>query len=166
MAKNTFDLKIICKSQQIECHKLVLCCASNVFEAMFSHMETTEAQSGKVEINDIQADTMKTLLDFLYNGEVEEKKMINAALLRSAHKYNILELMEYCTEYLKQNVSVENATDVLVSAHLTDQKDLFDIVSKFVIENYGKLVKTASWEDFKKTNPTMTADIMCAVLKL
>ena len=30
---------------------------------------------------------------------VEENKMINGALLRAAHKYNIFELKEYCTEY-------------------------------------------------------------------
>ena len=92
--------------------------------------------------------------------------MINAALLRAAHKYNIPELLEDCSEYLKQNVSVENATDILVSAHLADQKDLFDVVSKFAFENHGKLVNTTSWEEFKKTNPTMAIDIMSAVLKL
>ena len=166
MAPSTFDLAIICESKNFECHKAVLCCVSNVFEAMFSHLKTTEAQSGEVKIDDIQANTMKTLLDFLYNGEVQESKMINTALLRAAHKYNIHELLEYCTEYLKQNVSVENATDVLVSAHLADQKDLFDIVSKFAFENHGKLVNTTSWEEFKKNNPTMTIDIMSSVLKL
>ena len=166
MAPSTFDLAIICENKKIECHKAVLCCVSNVFEAMFSHLETTEAQSSEVKIDDIQADTMKALLDFLYNGEVQEWEKINAALLRAAHKYNIRELLEYCSEYLKQNVSVENATDVLVSAHLADQKDLFDIVSKFAIENHGKLVNTTSWEEFKKTNPTMAIDIMSAVLKL
>ena len=91
---------------------------------------------------------------------VEENEMNNGALLRAAHKYNNVELMEYCTEYLKRNLFVENAIDILVSAHLTDQKYLFDIASKFFIENHGKLMKTAFWEELMKSNPTMACHIM------
>ena len=46
---------------------------------------------------------------------VEENEMNNGALLRAAHKHNIFELKEYCTEYLKHKISLENATDILVS---------------------------------------------------
>ena len=95
---------------------------------------------------------------------VEENEMNNGALLRAAHKYNNVELMEYCTEYLKRNVSVENAMDILVSAHLTDQKDLFDVVSKFALKNSGKLVQTASWEELMKINPIMAYHIMKSIV--
>ena len=121
MAKNTFDLKIICEGKILECHKNVLCCRSDIFDVMFSNDGMIEAQSKEVEINDIQADTMETFLYFLYHDQVQDVKMINAKLLLAAHKYNVLELMEACTGYLKENLSFENATDVLVSSHLTDQ---------------------------------------------
>ena len=166
MAKNTFDLKIICEGKILECHKNVLCCRSDVFDVMFLNDEMIEAQSREVEINDIQADTMETFLYFLYHDQVQDTKMINAKLLRAAHKYNVLELMEVCTDYLKNNLSFENATDVLVSAHLTDKKDLFEIASDFINENKGKVVKTIAWEEFKKTNSTMAIDIISSVLKL
>jgi len=166
MAKNTFDLKIICEGKILKCHKNVLFCRSDVFDVMFSNDEMIEAQSGGVEINDIQADTMETFLYFLYHDQVQDTKMINAKLLRAAHKYNVLELMEVCTDYLKKNLSFENATDVLVSAHLTDQKDLFEIASDFINENKGKVVKTIAWNEFKKTNPTMAFDIFSSILKL
>ena len=66
MAKNTFDLKIICEGKILECHKSVLCCRSEVFDVMFLNDEMIEAQSREVEINDIQTDTMETFLYFLY----------------------------------------------------------------------------------------------------
>ena len=167
MAKNTFDLKIICEGKILECHKSVLCCRSDVFDTMFSNeSEMIEAQSREVKINDIQADTMETFLYFLYHDQVKDAKEIDAKLLRAAHKYNVPELMEVCTEYLKKNLSFENATDVLVSSHLTDQKNLFEIASDFINENKGKVVKTIAWEEFKKTNPTMAIDIISSVLKL
>jgi hypothetical protein len=166
MAKNTFDLKIICEGKILECHRNVVCCQSDVFDVMFLNDEMSEAQSKEVKINDIQANTMETFLYFLYHDQVQDTKMINAKLLRAAHKYNVLELMEVCTEYLKKNLSFENATDVLVSAHLTDQKDLFEIASDFVKKNEGNLVKTTAWDEFKKTNPTMAIDIFSSILKL
>ena len=164
MAKNTYDLKIICGGKILECHKNVLCCRSDVFDVMFLNDEMIEAQSREVKINDIQADTMETLLYFLYHDQ--DAKMINGKLLCAAHKYNILELMEVCTEFLKNNISIENATEVVVSAHLTNQKDLFEIASNFIYENKGKVTKTIAWEEFKKSNPTMAIDIFSSILKL
>ena len=166
MAKDTFDLKIICEGKILECHKNVLCCRSDVLNVMFSNDEMIEAQSKEVKINDIQADTMETFLYFLYHDQVQDTKMINAKLLRAAHKYNVPELLDFCSDYLKNNLSFENATDVLVSAHLTDQKNLFEIASDFINENKGKVVKTIAWDEFKKTNPTMAIDIISSILKL
>ena len=165
-AKSTCDIKIICQGKTFDCHKCVLCCQSDVFEAMFLNIETIEAKSGEVEINDIQADTMETLLYFLYNEEVKETKLINAKLLCAAHKYNLIGLMGVCTDYLKKNLCFENAVDVLVAAHLTNEKDLFDTTSNFVKKNEGKLKKTSAWKEFKKTNPTMAIDILSSILKL
>ena len=96
---------------------------------------------------------------------VEENEMNNGALLRAAHKHNIVELKKYCSEYLKRNLFVENALDILVSAHLIDQKDLFKIALQFAIKNRGKLVETAYWEELK-TNPTMAIDMMSHFFKL
>jgi len=166
MAKNTFDLKIICEGKILECHKSVLCCRSDVLNVMFLNDEMIEAQSREVKINDIEAETMENFLYFLYHDQIQDTKMINAKLLRAAHKYNVPELLDFCSDYLKNNLSFENATDVLVSAHLTDQRDLFKIASDFIHENKGKVVKTIAWEEFKKTNPTTAIDIISSVLKL
>ena len=87
MAKNTFDLKIICEGKILECHKSVLCCRSEVFDTMFLSDAMIEAQSREVKINDTQADTMEPFLYFLYHDQVQDTKMINAKLLRAAHKY-------------------------------------------------------------------------------
>ena len=69
---------------------------------------------------------------------VEENEMNNGALLRAAHKNKNKKLIKYCIEYLKRNISVENAIDIVVSSHITDQKELFDVASKFVIEQKKK----------------------------
>ena len=53
LAKESMDLKIICKGKTFECHKNVLICQSDVFETMFLNMKMDEAKSGQVKIKDI-----------------------------------------------------------------------------------------------------------------
>ena len=59
---------------------------------------------------------------------------------------------------------MENATEIVISAHLTDQKDLFEIASDFIYENKGKVVKTIACDEFKKNNPKMSLDIVSSIL--
>ena len=56
--KKFVDFKIKCGSKTFECHKNVLACHSDVFEAMFTNDDMTEAKSGEVEIDDIKPDAM------------------------------------------------------------------------------------------------------------
>ena len=129
-------------------------------------MNMAEAKSGIVKIDDFKAEVIETLLYFLYHEEVKDTKMINTELLHAAEKYNIPELLEVCTDYLKQNLSFENALDVLVSAHLTNQKALFNAASDFTYKKRDKVVKTTAWEEFQRTNMTVAANIAFLVLKL
>ena len=51
-----------------------------------------------------------------------EEKIVDTNLLFTADKYNIVGLVEVCNAYLKSNLSVENCLDILLSAHLMNQK--------------------------------------------
>ena len=50
-SKKFVDFKIKCGTKTFECHKNVLACHSDVFEAMFTNIDMNEARSGEVEIN-------------------------------------------------------------------------------------------------------------------
>ena len=64
---------------------------------------------------------METFLYFLYNDKVKDTNLINVNLLKAADKYNFRGLLEYCSEHLKSNLTAENAADVLLTAHFTNQ---------------------------------------------
>ena len=67
------DLK---EEKEFKVHHALLATFSPVFEAMFSHPDTKEAQERRVLIEDVSAETMQRLLTFIYTGELkfEEKK--------------------------------------------------------------------------------------------
>ena len=97
--KECVDAKIICEGKTFECHKSVLACRSDVFAAMFLNKPMTEANSGKVEIDDFGVDVIETMIYFIYNDEIQDKKKITANLLRAADKYIIVDLVEFCLEH-------------------------------------------------------------------
>ena len=125
-----------------------------------------EARSGVVEIEDFKAEAVETMIYFMYNDSVMDKKMINTDLLRLAEKYNVKSLVEYCVDHLEENLSLENALDVLVASHLTNQKYLFDATSNFVYANKENLVKTESWKEIMEANPKLANDVVMTMLKL
>ena len=72
------------------------------------------------------------MIQFLYQGKILDVEKIDSDLLRLAEKYNFVDLMELCTNHLKVNVNIENALDILVAAHQTNQKSLFVTAATFV----------------------------------
>lgn len=65
------DITLTFGNQELKVHKFLLSLHSPVFEAMFSHAETKESIEKKVAIEDVTANAMKSLLTYIYTGEVE-----------------------------------------------------------------------------------------------
>ena len=132
--KEFVDVKILCDEKTFECHKNVLSCQSEVFKTMIINKSLNEKKTGIMEIeeNDISSDIMEELLYYLYHDKVDDTKKINLDLLVAADKYMVSGLLGECVEYFKSNLSDQNALDVLFTAEITNQKDLFEAVSRFV----------------------------------
>ena len=126
----------------------------------------TEARSSKLEIYDFKAVTVEAMVYFMYNGNVLEEKMINSDLLRLAEKYNIKSLVDFCVKYLEENLTLENALDILVTSHLTNQQGLFDAATNFVHENRRYLVNTDLWKGLIEANSKLASDVLMKMLKL
>ena len=123
---------------------------------------------GKVEIDDFKAVTVETMVYFMYNDNILDEKMVNADLLRLAEKYNVKNLVGLCAKHLEENLSLENALDVLITSHRTNRKSLFDATINFVCENRGYLTKTDpdSWKEWMKTNQELANAVLMSMLKL
>ena len=156
--KEFVDVKILCDEKTFECHKNVLSCQSEVFKTIIINKSLTEEKTGIMEIEetDISSDVMEELLYYFYHDKIDDIKKINLDLLVAADKYMVSGLLGECVEYLKSNLSDQNALDVLVTAEVTNQKDLFEAASRFVgKKNLGSLNKSSTFREMAKYNPTM-----------
>merc|ERR1719510_1820735 len=127
-----------------------------------SKTKFVESESGEVKIDDVKADTLETMVYFMYHDKVLDEKMINADLLILADRYNVRPLTTVCVEYLEQNVFLENAVDVLVSAHLANQETLFNVAKNFVWDKKENSIIINSRKELGENDTTLVNKIMMA----
>ena len=63
------DITLKCEDKTFPCHKVILSARSDVFAAMFSHRDTKEDNTNEVEIEDLDAETLGHLLQFVYTDK-------------------------------------------------------------------------------------------------
>merc|ERR1719237_86524 len=116
------DVKILCGGKTFPCHKVILSNQSEVFKTMLGDGcgSMIEASTGEIRIKDISADTMESLLYFLYfdHKNLKGKNKINIDLLLAADKYNIPDLVKICVNHLKTNLTEVNAVDIMAKSYM------------------------------------------------
>lgn len=107
-------------------HKFVLSVGSCVFEAMFQR--NTDTSSSLIHIPDMETYAFRALLRFLYGDSSYPLSAIThdtvMSILYGAKKYCIVGLERLCVDFLKKNISIENALILLSQARLFDEAQL------------------------------------------
>ena len=52
----------------------------------------------------------------------------------------------------------------LIAGYMSNKRLLLESASRFAFENRGNVVPTEDWNDLKKENPKMAADILSEVM--
>ena len=73
---------------------------SEVFAAMLRH-EFLERQNSRVDVKEIDSETMELLLSYIYTGQVSNFKNVNVVdLFKAADRYRLDHLKHMCEEEL------------------------------------------------------------------
>lgn len=129
-------------------HKFVLSIGSAVFNAMFNGLlarancdsqqqqqptvNEVEKENTEIELPDIEPEAFQALLRFLYLDEVQIGPETVMTTLYAAKKYEILALEMACVDFLKANLSPDNAFMLLTQARLFDETNLADLCLKTI----------------------------------
>ena len=162
------DVKIYCEGQVFNCHKLILSGQSKVFKTMLSNNDMVEATSGEIKIVDTPARVMSRVLFYIYH-EYLEPTMITHDLLMAADKYDIPGLVNVCINFMKENLNDQNVVQVMTSAYLTNQKELFRMACEFVFKRGAddQIVQIDAWKELKEKDPMLANKMLEeAVFKL
>ena len=154
------DITLHVKEKMFKVHKAVLIARSTVFAAMFQH-DTSEKQTGIIEVLDCDPESFHEFWQFLYCGKLEDITYSSALnLYVTAEKYNVQELKTFCREYLIAFLTFDSWCDIYVMADLYEDKKLLSAAQEFFHKNLLKIFKTPEWEHFMKENHQMACKLL------
>lgn len=142
--------------QVIPAHKFVLSIGSSVFDAMFNGgMASTTKE---IELPDIEPAAFLALLKFLYSDEVEIGPETVMTTLYTAKKYAVPSLEKACVEFLKDNLSSDNAFMLLTQARLFDEPQLAALCLETIDKSTSESISAEGFTD-------IDLDTLCVVLE-
>ena len=151
------DINFLLKNDKsVGGHKHILAARSPVFAAMFQD-GIQEAKTGQVAITDIELDTFKVMLYFIYSSKLgspltEDKAKL---LIVAANKYAIEDLKNICLSFLLPQIRIDNVIHLLVWAHNYSVDKMKEATLEFVAVNFEKMCLTEEWARFTTEYPNL-----------
>ncbi|XP_059143982.1 BTB/POZ domain-containing protein 1-like [Physella acuta] len=142
--------------QIISAHKFILSIGSAVFDALFNgRLASTDSI---IEIPDVEPAAFSALLRFLYTDEVQIGPETVMTTLYTAKKYAVPALERACVEFLKRNLSPDNAFMLLTQARLFDEPQLAALCLETIDKNTTEALAADGFTD-------IDLDTLCVVLE-
>lgn len=131
--------------QRVPAHKFVLSVGSAVFDAMFNGGMATSAS--EVDLPDVEPVAFLSLLRFLYTDEVQIGPESVMTTLYTAKKYAVPSLETACVEFLKKNLSADNAFMLLTQARLFDEPQLANLCLEMIDKHTNEALQAEGFTD-------------------
>ncbi|CAL1291027.1 unnamed protein product [Larinioides sclopetarius] len=158
--KKHCDITLLVENESFPAHRSILCSRSPVFSSMFDH-EMKETVNKKVEIVDMDAETLDQFLLFLYSETLENLEWKRATkLLYAANKYQVESLKKKCSSFLMSHVSSPNVCEALVLSDLYQDEQLRTKCQDFIFDNAAEIFSSKEYEIFTVGNPLLSAKML------
>lgn len=155
------DINIRAGTESFPVHKSILSVRSPVFRAMFG-TEMREKTSKGLDLPNIDADTFRSLLLFIYTDTFKEMEWESALdLYGVADQYEVMDLREKCATLLKAKLNESNVCSVLSLANMHHDQNLKRTVQNFIIFELSiEFISSEEWKKFKESNVQLALETM------
>jgi hypothetical protein len=126
---------------------------------MFEQQNFKEAKNGRAVIEDVELETLKSLLSFAYTDEIRNEDL-TPELLVAADKYMMKALVEKCQDKLRKSLSVDNAANYFLLAYRHNANSLKAFAMKFIVDNFKSVEKTEGFRSIVVSQPEALVEIL------
>ncbi|GBN94318.1 Speckle-type POZ protein [Araneus ventricosus] len=159
------DVVLKTESKTFPAHKSVLCARSSVFKAMLTN-DMKEKNTDCIQVDDLEDDTVKQLLLFLYSDNLESLQWESAIkLYYVGDRYAIEKLKVLCSSFLVDNLGISSASELLLLADTHSDSDLKNFVDDFVLKHKEQIIDSDEWKNLEKTHPQLAMRTMYLMVK-
>ncbi|XP_055952006.1 speckle-type POZ protein-like [Argiope bruennichi] len=160
------DVCLRAGSESFPAHKLILSAFSPVFRSMFT-TDMAEKKNGFVDISDVDPETLRLLLSHIYTNTLPRlTKKIALDLFIAADKYEIIDLRDKCSDFLKSNLTVRNCCSILATADRHHEQNLRMAVHGFMVKHQAEIFQSDMWKTFKSENFSLATHTLEHIITL
>ncbi|GBN47813.1 Speckle-type POZ protein [Araneus ventricosus] len=153
------DAKIKTTTKIFPVHRVMLYARSSKFRMIFKNY--TKEKNVLIEMLDLEEDTVKRLLLFLYTDTVEDLQWeIAAKLYHAASKYQFLKLKGLCSSFLIDKLNATNASQLLLMADTQKDSNLKRVAEDFILKYDEQIFGSEEWDTFTDAQPQLAAKTM------
>ena len=150
------DVVLRLSGQEFHAHKLILASCSDYFYAMFNG-NMKESKERVVDINGVDVDVMKLVLNFIYTGSIPLSNDNVEDILQAANLMLIKSLKEVCCRFLETLLTVNNCLGMQKFAESYSCEALFETTTKFICDNFGYITDS---DEFLQLYPAQLCPIL------
>lgn len=151
------DITFKVNGQEFKAHKAILSARSAIFKAMLSG-KYTEGKS-PIELRDINPQTFKQLLNYLYTGKLPDLYDKPDDLYITADKYCLNRLRSYCENTMILSISEENAVRYLLLADTYSAIDLKIACMCYINTHAPKFMDSIEFTAAMDTKPMLLHEL-------
>ncbi|GBN66481.1 Speckle-type POZ protein [Araneus ventricosus] len=149
-----FDTKLRTSTETFPAHKNILSARSPVFRAMFTNEK--ESTDDSVQIDDLDTNTVRRFLLFLYSDNLEDLDFESAKNLYFAgDKYGVFSLKHKCSHFLEENLCSSNCCDILMLADRHSDSDLKKSAQECIAQHDKEVLLSDQWKLLEETNTNL-----------
>ena len=146
------DVMLAAEGQSIPCHKVLLAAASKFFHGKFV-VNPESLEHNLLDIDDIDFDTLVSVVSFIYSGHVELTVEKADKLIPASVNLMLPELTNMCKEFLLDKVASDTSHCIAIH-RISKANALVDITDKawqVMLENFQELTTTKDFKDMSET---------------
>eukprot|EP00092_Neocalanus_flemingeri_P005637 GFUD01006071.1.p1 GENE.GFUD01006071.1~~GFUD01006071.1.p1 ORF type:complete len:337 (-),score=85.30 GFUD01006071.1:435-1445(-) len=152
------DIKIVCQGTEIKVHKLILSARSPVFHAMLGS-DMVEKINGVINIDDACVDVVKQMVRYMYIAKIDHNYTRIKELLVLANKYQVLELVNYCSSKIFESLSEDNALEIGMFGEMHNSEVLINRCAKYICYDMTDSLNE-DWMEKIKESPKLMLQII------
>ncbi|XP_034037888.1 kelch-like protein 3 isoform X2 [Thalassophryne amazonica] len=111
------DVQLVAGPVEVSAHRVVLASSSPYFCAMFTG-DMSESKADQVEIREMDGQTLRKLIDYIYTAEIEVTEDDVQVLLPAASLLQLMDVRQACCEFLQSQLHPSNCLGIRAFADL------------------------------------------------
>ena len=139
------DVTIQSADISIPANRMVLSCYCSFFDKIFALETNNKVNELVVEIPNVDGKSLKLLIHYIYTGQMRIDSDNVFEILSGAHHLELDELKQFCLQFLKNCITLDNCINVLLLAKQHKNFTLREAACKHINDNFKTIIKTPAF---------------------